>query len=99
MDSEYSNVINKIKELGDSLQDTKENIKENNVLIKKTYSLLQNTKETVTENNVLLKNTVFLLHCIYTILQSRHDLHKRPFFNDPSAGVTRETREKMLSVD
>jgi len=106
MDSDYSNVINKISELGDSLHDAKENIKDNNKLLTKTVNLLQDIKENVSEykdkvsdNNELLKNTIFLLHGIYTILQSRHDLHKRPFFNDPSARVTREMKEQMLSVD
>jgi len=106
MDSDYSNVINKITELGDSLHNTKEKLKENNNLIKKTVCLLQDIKGNVSEykdkvsdNNELLKNTIFLLHGIYTILQSRHDLHKRPYFNDPSARVTREMKEQMLSLD
>jgi len=106
MDSDYSNIINKITELNISLEDTKKNIKENNKLLTKTVNLLQDIKKNVTvhkekvsDNNELLKNTIFLLHGMYTILQSRHDLHKRPFFNDPSAGVTREMREQMLSPD
>ena len=106
MDSDYSRVLDKITELHESLKDSKEQITNNNKLIKKTVNLLQDIKGSVTEykekvsdNNELLKNTIFLLHGIYTILQSRHDLHKRPYFNDPSARVTREMKEQMLSLD
>jgi len=88
-----------IEELSKSLEQSKEHIINNNKLIKKSYILMQDIKKETEKNNKLQEMVIFLLQGIYTMLQSRHDIHKGSFYNDPKSNVTREMRELMLKPD
>jgi len=93
------NVTEQIEELSKSLEQSKEHIINNNKLIKKTYILMQDIKKDGERNKKLQIMAIFLLNGIYTMLQSRHDLHKRSYHNDPNNNVTRELMELMLKPE
>ena len=92
-------ITDKIEELSKSLEQSKEHIIINNKLIEKSYILMKGIKKETEQNNKLQKIVIFLLQGIYTMLQSRHDLHKGSFYNDPKSYVTREMMEMMLKPD